>query len=544
MYKKELLDKLDEVCQEMNELEKPHCFYKPLLDKDGFLKDITIDRLKLLELLKENGFYRYDLGLNSYCFVQTINKKVKQVSITYITDWWFSYLDNLPAFAYPSSKRNEEGDIIETIVANSFIQNKFLKSINSYFSENMMYRLIPEKPIKFNTDTKTQKYIYYKNGYVLITKQGYDFITDYSSLAHHVWENQILNRNFNPDQYANFNACEFYKFCYNISGQNSQRMYALQTIIGYTLHHYREYKLKATILTDAQLSLDGEANGRTGKGIFVNGLGFMLNNKDNEDARIYCQINGKGFDFNEKHRYQKADINTKLIHLEDVKAYFLIDNMFNDITEGVEVDKKNEKPFIIHPKFVISTNKTIKINGGSAKDRVIQFEFAEYYSKEYSPENEFGHWLFTEWRNEQWELFDCFMVNCIYKFFKNNLKVVEPEPINLLRRSLIDHTSQEFVNYMDYYKFKDYDHSKGTLRGTYIVPFGELEKEYVKRDLYNDFTNAYPHFLKRKGFSQSKFTVWLRAYAENSNLLCSIDASRDERRSNGLDLLVFRRQQL
>lgn len=301
-------------------------------------------------------------------------------------------------------------------------------------------------------------------------------------------------------------------------------------------------KLKATILTDAQISSFGEANGRTGKGIFVNGLGFMLNNKNNEEARVYCQVNGKGFDTNEKHRYQKASVNTQLIHLEDIKAYFIIDNLFNDITEGVEVDKKNEKPFTIYPKFILSTNKTVKINGGSAKDRVIQFEFAEYYSKDYSPEVEFGHWLFTEWEESDWKLYDAFMVHCIYFFFMNNLQVIEAISINLDRRTLIDHTSQEFVNYMDYYEFTDEDHKNKTAIGNYIVPIQQGSKEYDKRDLYNDYINNYPEYSKRRGFNQAKFTIWLRAYAEASLLLQEINSNTDERRSNGKDFVIFKRK--
>lgn len=541
--RKDLLKQIDPLVEEKEaELAHQHCFYRPTLDKDGILKDIIIDRVNLLELLKENGFYRYDLGMDSYCFILVDAKKVKQVSTTFITDWWFRYIDSLEPYTWELPSKSEDGGEIKVTVRSNAIKNKFLKALNSYFSDAILYRLTPADTIEFNTDTKTEKYIYYKNGFVLIQQNHWKFFDDYAKLDNHIWENQILNRDFNPDRMYDYRTGDFCRFCFNVSGQNQSRFEALQTIIGYTLHHFREYKLKATILTDAQMSMDGEANGRTGKGIFVNGLGYMLNNKDNEDAKVYCQINGKGFDFTEKHRYQKADINTKLIHLEDVKAYFIIDNLFNDITEGVEVDKKNEKPFTVYPKFILSTNKTIKINGGSAKDRVIQFEFAEHYSKDYSPEKEFGRWLFTEWNKTEWERFDAFMVQCVCAFFNNDLQVKEIEAINLNQRALIDHTSQEFVNYIDFYKFTDDDHKQGTKRGSYLVPAGLMEKEYSKKDLYNDFIESYPHFQKRKGFSQSKFTNWLRSYAENSDHLEPIDPKNDERRSNNIDYIIFRRK--
>ena len=75
-----------------------HSFYKPKLDKDGNLKDIIIDRVKLLELLKDFGFYRYDLGFDTYCFVLITDNKVKEVSVTYIIDWWFQFLEDIPNY--------------------------------------------------------------------------------------------------------------------------------------------------------------------------------------------------------------------------------------------------------------------------------------------------------------------------------------------------------------------------------------------------------------------------------------------------------------
>lgn len=543
-YKADLLSKLDSVVEEAEqEIKNKHSFYSPQLDKDGIVKSINIDRVKLLAMLMENGFYRYDMSVDSFCFVQILDKKVKQVSPTYIMDWWFAYLKELPDYTWITSKRDSEGDYIEVTIKKDYIQNKFLMAIGSYFSDSILSRLTPEEKILFNEDTKSEKYVYYKNGFVTITKHGYSFSSDYSLLKHHVWENQILSRNYNQDKKDRYSESEFYTFCYNVANKNTNRLVSLQTIIGYTLHSFNKYKMKATILTDAQIGLEGEANGRTGKGIFANGLAAMLNNQDNQHSKVYCQINGKGFDFNDKHRYAKADINTKLIHLEDVKAYFLFDNLFNDITENITVDIKNEKPFNIYTKILISTNKTIKIKGDSAKDRAIQFEFSEHYSQSYSPEDEFGHWLFTDWSNEEWELFDSYMIYSIYQFFKNDSQVIEPEAINLNRRALIEHTSQEFINYMDYYGFTDEDHSKGTPIAFYLIPEKDSKMEYLKKELYNDFIENYPDMLKQKRFSQAKFTSWLRAYADASDFLQPINPDKDERRSSNKDYITLNRRE-
>jgi len=531
----------DELSRE--EIKKLHNFYKVQLDKDAKFKSLTIDRVKLLLLLKDNGFYRYDLTVDKYCFIRIRNKKVKLISITYITDWFFEYLKQLPNNVITKNKKDENGDEyqVEIKITAEQLQNKFLMSMGSYFSEAILSRLTPRGKIQFSIDKKEQKLVYYLNGYVIIDKNGCHFHSDYSDLKDHVWENQILNRNYNPHQEINYRQAEFYQFCFNVSGQDMERFKSLQTIIGYVLHGYNQYKMKATILTDAQIGIEGEANGRTGKGIFATGLGKMMNNDSNEEAQVYCQINGKNFDFEEKHKYSNADINTKLIHLEDVKAYFPFDNLFNDITDNVSVNVKFEKPFTIKPKLLISTNKTIKISGASAEDRAIQFEFAEHYSQNHSPEDEFGKWLFTDWDKKEWELFDAFMCQSMVEFFKNDVQVIEPPKINLHRRALIEHTAMEFINFMDYYQFTDEDYTKESPKGFYIVADGQEKKEYAKKDLYNEFIESYPDLLKRKRFGQAKFTTWLRAYADASDFLQPINPELDERRSSGKDYIVFKK---
>ena len=531
----------NELSQE--EIKKLHNFYKVQLDKDGRLKAINIDRVKLLHLLSDNGFYRYDLAVDRFMFIMVTNKKVKQISTTYITDWFFEYLKELPVYSWTTERKDGSGESVEVEIKikSEHLQNKFLMSMGSYFSETILSRLTPKSKILFNEDLKNEKYVYYKNGFVTISKDGCHFNTDYSKLKHHVWENQILNREYNTYREKDYQQSEFYQFCYNISGQKADRFKSLQTIIGYLLHGYNMYEMRATILTDAQIGIEGEANGRTGKGIFATGLGKMLNNEENEEAKIYCQINGKNFDFTEKHRYQDADINTKLIHLEDVKAYFPFDNLFNDITENVVVDGKNEKPYKIKPKLLISTNKTIKIVGGSAEDRAIQYEFAEYYSSKFSPKDEFKKWFFTDWNTQEWQLFDAFMCKSMVEFFKNDSEVITPPVINLDRRTLIEHTSMEFLNFMDFYQFTDEDYKKETPKGFYIVSDNQEKKEYQKKELYNEFVESYPDLLKRKRFTQAKFTTWLRAYADASPLLKPINPDLDERRSSGKDYVIFRR---
>ncbi len=167
-------------------------------------------------------------------------------------------------------------------------------------------------------------------------------------------------------------------------------------------------KLFCTIFTDSRISEDGEANGRTGKTLIVRGLGNMLNT--DERATVFVEVNGKDFDPKNKFKFSQCRLDTQLIHINDIFKNYDIDNSFNDITDGINVDKKNDKPFKIFAKMIFSTNKTILINGESSKDRVKVFEFADYYSSKFSPIMEFKQWFFDDWNAMEYARFDRFMM--------------------------------------------------------------------------------------------------------------------------------------
>ena len=539
--KLEVVEKEKVSAKEKAEIAIKHGFYTVTPTDYGKVKDLSIDRLELLNILKLEGFFRYDINISTgaYIFIQIKNSVVKEVSITQIRDFWFKYLENLEDYTHTFIKTDEEGKQLEVIVTKEVLINKFLGSIGQYLSEQILDRLTPAETIEFNKDTKTKKFVYYRNGFCTIDKNEIKFTKDYKQLKNHIWYTQILNRDYNEslklsDSMEGF----YYKFCYNVSNKSIQRINALQTIIGYLLHDYRDYKLKAPIFTDAFLGQDGEANGRTGKGVFALGVKYMLNDFNNDLTDGYVSINGKNFDIRDKHRYGDSGINTKSIHIEDVKAYTNIEDFFNDITEGVIIDKKNEKPYRVYPKLFFSTNKTLKIEGGSAKDRTEIYEFADHYSSEFSPQDEFKHWFFKEWKVQEWQKFDLFMCSSIQAFFKAG-KIVTAETINLGRRTLIDHTSKEFINYMDFFGYDAEDESKNNPKVGFYLTGGQEFMEHKKKELFEQFITSYPDYSKRKGFNQGRFTKWLKLYADNSEIIRPINSDEDERRSNNIDYIKF-----
>jgi hypothetical protein len=148
---------------------------------------------------------------------------------------------------------------------------------------------------------------------------------------------------------------------------DTKRLDAFASLIGYALHTAKKER-RALGFTDTEISDNPE--GRTGKTIIGQALGKL---------RVYAEIDGKGFDQADRFRYQDASLDTQVLHINDAgkgRKPFDFEMLFTAVTEGVRVEKKREHTFTIRPTIIISSNRALQISGGSARARVIEFEFA------------------------------------------------------------------------------------------------------------------------------------------------------------------------
>ena len=456
---------------------------KRTTDKEG--NSITeaagfnIDKLKFLNVLYYLGFRRYD-HQGQAIFVQIINHRIiKKVSETNIADTFFNYLrdtytdDNMP-----------EGVSVDDL------ENCILNQLQRLFSRDFLYRLISRDEIIFSRDTQKSKFLYFKNCFVEVTKNGFKH-KDYKHLEGHIWETELIQREFKP---ADSKPSYYSQFINKVCADDEMRINSLKSIVGYCLHDYHQDKARGIIFTDSKISADDEPNGRTGKTLFCKALGMILcPDPDNTVNTTFCELNGKDFDPRNKNKYQTANIDTKLIVLNDVRRHFDIEILFNDVTEGVTVEKKNQHPFRIKVKFIVTTNKTIKVEGESAKDRFIEFEFSDYFNKSRSPKDVFNHWFFRDWDAKEWNRFDCFMIECIQVYFLSGLQ--EAKSINLNERKLQEQTSPEFLEWIN----------QAFVQKQISDNIKDIETISIKQ-WHEDFISVYPDFTK---IQQAKFSRWV-----------------------------------
>lgn len=187
----------------------------------------------------------------------------------------------------------------------------------------------------------------------------------------------------------------------------------------------------------------GDSNGGTGKSLVGN---FIAQYKN--VAKIGVNDYRLKIDF----LFEPVDFDTEIVVFDDANYRFPFDFLFPYITGSLEVNKKNKSkitiPFTKSPKFLITTNHTIGSSGVSAARRKYEIEFSDYYNEEYTPFEQFGHNLFTDWDEREWILADVFALKCIQNYLECGLYEHENVVVNSKLRHLIDKTSKEFTEFM------------------------------------------------------------------------------------------------
>jgi hypothetical protein len=232
-----------------------------------------------------------------------------------------------------------------------------------------------------------------------------------------------------------------------------------------------------------------EPNGRSGKGVFFNGI---------KQLKKLVSLNGKKIDLNSQFAFQTVKADCQVLVFDDVKRNFPFEDLFSIITEGLEIEYKGQGaiklPVTKSPKIVITTNYTIKGQGGSFDARKHELELSAYFNSSYSPRDLFGHMLFDDWSSDEWCRFDNFMIQCVQYYLKNGLQLQKHK--NLVVRKYISETCQEFHDW--------------TVEGCL-----SLDQRHANNETFNRFLNEYPDY--RNTLKIKTFKKWVKLYAKQNN---------------------------
>ena len=433
-------------------------------NEKGVIKLVPLDFKTFLE---DNGFYKYaPEGSKNYVFVKVTNNLIDHTSEKEIKDFILGYLLDLE---------------------DKTIYNFFADAVR-YFREEFL-TLLATIDVYFMEDTAGSAYLYYRNCAVQITPDAVKAI-DYLDLGGYVWKDHIIERNYSK---CDYDGCDFQVFIGNICGNDDNRSKTMESTIGYMLHGYKNLSYSpAVILNDEVISDNPE--GGTGKGLFMNALSQM---------KKLVVIDGKAFAFERSFPYQLVSADTQILCFDDVKKNFDFERLFSVVTEGLTLEKKNKDaikiPFERSPKIGITTNYAIKGAGNSFARRKWELELHQYYNKGRTPLMEFKKHFFADWDEEDWAVFDNYMVSCMAGYLNTGL--VESKFINLGIRQLSAETSHDFIEWCGLV---------GGEENKTIEPYIKL----YKKDVYLDFIQEYPDYgpTAKQSISRTKFYKWLVSY--------------------------------
>lgn len=429
---------------------------------------IHVHRGDFIDWLMNQGVFRYKNSLKQWDLIHIKNNVVEVIA-----------KDDLKKKVFDHIRSFKDDGLFEY----------FASTVRNVFSDELL-EVIDERKVEFLKDKPNEVNFYFINKVVTLRKDSIKF-SDYDDLNGYIWKSQILSREYNGNDtlqdLEQGTQSDFARFLFNVSGQNEKRYASMMSVIGFLLHNFKSRsKCPAIILNDETISDNPE--GGTGKGIFIRSLQYFKSTES---------VDGKMFKFDRSFLYQRVNLDTQILAFEDVQQGFDFERLFSVITDGIEVEKKGKDsiyiPFEQSPKIIVTTNYAVRGTGNSHNRRKLELEFAQHYTKSNTPEDEFGHLLFDDWNEAQWDQFDRFMIGCAQVYLTHGL--VEAQHVNLEYKKIVASTSQELVEWMDN---------------------RPLSGEYHKAQMYRDFITEYEHV--KKWCTPTRFHQHIKLYCQYKNI--------------------------
>jgi hypothetical protein len=462
---------------------------KPNIQSSGIYRNGFID------FLVYNGFSKL-VRQDSHCIlVRCVDNQLEEIELINISDFLIDYLNNYGNDINFFTEVDAEKIKLEISLA---MQQEIIKrQCNSLFNRKFL-DMLPNFNREILKDTSTECYKLFLNKIYKITADQIESL-DYAALGDKcVWKKHVINSHL--DITNTFEDCHFANFIKNVSNASTEpdRHKAFIAAMGYLLHNYNApQKGQAVICYDETITDIHKPEGGTGKGVFAKALAEMCE---------MITIDGKKFDENDRFCFQRIKDSTQIAFFDDVKKKLAFDRFNSLLTDGWNVEKKNQGEFYIQPedspKVIVASNSTLECEGSTRRRRQLPLEFSDFYSKMLvkgieQPIKEIHGCVFfsDEWNPKEWEMFYSFLINCIKLYLKYGLHYYELKNVNSNRLRQV--TTDDFAEWVVDEKF-------------------EFNKQYEIKPYYDSFKVLY---YPDDAFSQKKFTTYLKKFAAINNAI-------------------------
>lgn len=389
---------------------------------------ISIDRSKFLNFLSESGgfyIYYYDNKLN-YKIIKIEDGFVSETNTEQIKKFINAYIENLPS-AFDNINPSKLKEVI-------------YKGADAYFNKSL-FEFMPNIKLNLLKHTKAAAYYPFKNGVVKITKNKKELLK-YGEIGAHVWKDQVIDFNIDIEQEIDFEYVQYTKFIEKVCGDNPERVAYCISLIGYLLHTYKDPTKSYAVILAEETENEAEGGG-AGKGLFFKAISKLIN---------MVSIDGKNFKLDKSFAFQRVELSTQLIVIEDCRKNVDFEGFYSKITEGVTIEKKNKDEIYINytdaPKFGFTTNYTINYSGGHGKRRVKVIEFSSFFNHKNTPLDFFGNTLFNEWDADEWNRFYNFMIESVQIYLESGIPALE-NTLTMNRKNIKLNFGEDFLAFYD-----------------------------------------------------------------------------------------------
>lgn len=350
------------------------------------------------------------------------------------------------------------------------VEEMLLTGQNQYFTLSALNALQFFTP-DFNRDTQTSAFFYFHNVFIEVQRNSVE-VKPYSALTGCIWDSQKLAYTYNGI-YSNGEEIplsptgEFCEFLLRVTAShieedrsdytaNDQKMFAFIAAYGYLLYGWKDVtESKAVICVDNSLG-DIDDDGRTGKSLFCESLKHL--------KRVHTEA-GKTWNPEDRFAYQNVSLDTQIIYVDDITRKFAFKALYPSITGDLSCEGKGLKkmvlPFAESPKFVITTNTPVKGEGGSDRARQCILPFSKYFYDGYTPKDLFGHRLFVDWEESDWQQFFDLGIFAVNYYLKNGLLDYEDPMLNEAKLRLqVPEQAVDFFGNLD----RDVEYDKHVLK--------------------------------------------------------------------------------
>lgn len=417
---------------------------KRLDENNEPLKKYNLIYNKLIEFCEDAGFYRLRLANNTYQYIRFKDNVSEPVGIINMKDYIFNWL-----------RTRQYTGVLEMM----------RRGANRYFTMQNMEGVL-YKEIEFGRDTQHEAFFYFKNCIACVTKDGVKTMP-YTTSQKAIWKSSMIQRDFTPvdlklpineEQGPGdpnvFKKCEMAKYILLVSHspkskeditdhEGGLRFLSVCSSIGYMLHGFKSRVAKAVIAVDHKIPEDrSEQNGGTGKSIVGESFKYL---------KSTTVIDGREFKEDYPFRFEMVGVDTKIVVMQDCRYNLDFGSFFVPITNDFVYNRRHTGyitlPFADSPKWWFDTNFVFKGEGASFRRRMHVIEFDDFFDENHTPYDEFGHFLFQDWDDAQWNQFFNFYLYCVQLYL--NCGLIDYPKSNYENRKMVSESPSEFIDFLD-----------------------------------------------------------------------------------------------